>query len=116
MYVEILKIVRDKIPELPGHPDNISFDRVAPNSVLSGLYDKLHEEVEELKDATDSADRERIVEEAGDVLEVLYAILKRKGISLEEVKKRRLEKLKEKGGFKKGMLMITNEEGECENR
>ncbi len=108
-----LKLVRDKVPDLHDNPENVNFQRLASDSIFTALYERLYDDVEGFEETSEKA---VAAEKAADVLEVLYAILEREGISLEDVERRRLEKLEKDGGFKEGMLMITTEEVDYENR
>jgi len=91
------KLIRDKL------------DKVIPNNELefvSGTqYDemlrkKLYEELDELKE-TDYTD----VDEFADVLEVLITLAGQSGISKEHIESRRIEKLYDRGGFTKGLVL-----------
>lgn len=67
------------------------------------LDNKLKEEVNEyIKDHS--------IEEIADILEVIYAILEHKGITIEEVEKARIEKRDKKGSFKNKVFLIDVEE------
>ena len=50
------------------------------------------------------------VEEMADVMEVIYAMLDYRGITMEEVEKARIEKRNRKGAFKNKVFLKTVEE------
>lgn len=50
------------------------------------------------------------VEEMADVMEVIYAMLDYRGITMEEVEKVRIEKRNRKGAFKNTVFLKTVEE------
>lgn len=93
------KLVRDNIPEI------IKADgRIPETSVLSSeqldiaLDRKLLEEVNEFLESHNE-------EEMADVIEVLVAISKRHGISMQKAESLRTSKRNERGGFDKGILL-----------
>ncbi|GAA0084851.1 hypothetical protein UT300007_12900 [Clostridium sp. CTA-7] len=45
------------------------------------------------------------LEELADVMEVLYGLANNMGYSEEDLNKKRLEKLEERGGFKEGIVL-----------
>lgn len=45
------------------------------------------------------------IEEIADIIEVLYAIVEFKGMSVKDLEKIRLEKVKKRGAFKKRLLL-----------
>ncbi len=100
------KIVRDRIPEIIEQSGKTcEIERVSADEALSGLEDKLMEEVREYLESRD-------IEELSDILEVIHAILRFRGISFEEVERIRLQKRAERGGFDKGIrLLQVNEKG-----
>lgn len=95
------KLVRDRIPEIiKASGDDCDF-RVADKKEYEFLLtQKLREEVEELIDNPCS-------EEIGDVLEVVEAIARLNGIGLDEIKKAKIEKKTERGGFIKRIVLQT---------
>jgi predicted house-cleaning noncanonical NTP pyrophosphatase (MazG superfamily) len=98
------KLVRDNIPDImlregqnPMYHitrDDDEFDR--------RLVDKLHEEVEEFANA-DSSEQE--VEELADILEVIGAICKFRGIDPIELERAKQEKFLHKGGFEERIVL-----------
>lgn len=89
------KLVRDKIPEnIDQKGDRKSKYRILDNKeYLEELNKKVLEEANEFVD-------DNSTEELGDLFEVLYAIMKVKGYSMQEVEEVMANKRREKGAFK----------------
>ena len=93
------KLVRDKIPEIIEKSGNrCVIDILNDNEYLKKLDEKINEELLEFRDGYS-------LEELCDLLEVLYAMAKVKGYSLEDIKKTRLKKNEERGAFDKKILL-----------
>ncbi len=89
------KLIRDKIPEIIEADNRIAETYVADDDkYYEFLIEKLKEEHDEFLTNHDPA-------ELIDILEVVYAIAETKGISKEEIERKRLEKAGTKGVFKK---------------
>ena len=90
------KLVRDRIPDIiraaGGDPHTELLD---DESYARNLHEKLKEEVQELLDA----DAGHLLEEMGDVLEVLHAMASNSGLAWEAVEEARHKKAEERGGF-----------------
>lgn len=101
------KLVRDKIAEFVlNQRGEVLNTRVAtPEEYLQLLKNKLVEESQEVLEANT---KEELVEELGDLLEVIRAIAQRQGI-IDELFKKREAKFLERGGFEKGIVLI----GDC---
>lgn len=92
------KLVRDKIPEIIKAKGIEPVTHIAKDKeFFNALLDKLREEVEEFIE--DSSQ-----EEMADIMEVIYAILKEKGYSFEEIEEVRKKKREERGGFDKKVI------------
>lgn len=102
------KLIRDKIPQIiqvNGKKANV---RVLDHEEYKNMLDKkLQEELNKYLTAND----EHQVEELADILEVVYAILESKGVSIEEFEKVRLAKKDDRGWFKEKLLLISVSEG-----
>ena len=100
---EYNKLVRDKIPEIiekEGKKANIEI--LDDDRYVEELKKKLVEEVNEfLKDET--------MEELGDVVEVVLAILKVGGYNLGDLIEIMDDKKEERGGFDKKIFLISEE-------
>ena len=94
------KAIRDKIPEIiqkDGHTCNIQ--TLSDEKFLVEIEKKLSEEVAEYQN-------DKNPEELADILEVIYAIAKRRGISKEKLEEIRINKFEERGGFDKNLFLI----------
>jgi len=93
------KLVRDRIPEMIEAGGKSCICETLPDEqYIEHLNKKLLEEVREyLESGT--------VEELADIGEVMHAILAYKGIPLTEFQRVRNEKLQERGGFTKRILL-----------
>jgi predicted house-cleaning noncanonical NTP pyrophosphatase (MazG superfamily) len=102
---EYPKLVRDKIPEViekrTGKKPEIRIMKVA--ECKKYLLKKVEEEAHELANAKD---RRHVVEEIADVMEVIDTILALNKLELKTVRKVQKEKFKERGGFRKKILML----------
>ncbi len=93
------KLVRDKIPEIIEKNEGIKpKTRFAGKEYNNSLKNKLKEEVKEFLKSEDS-------EELADILEVVYALGKEKGLNKEEIEDLRIEKRAKKGGFDKKIIL-----------
>ena len=93
------KLVRDRIPELiVSRGEACSFHVASDEEYRTKLYEKLREETEELV-------VDRNVDEVADILEVLDAIRALEGMSEAEVDRARREKLEQRGGFSKRLIL-----------
>lgn len=93
------KLVRDRIPEIiEASGKSCTCETLSEEQYLELLNKKLQEEVAEYLESG-------AVEELADVTEVLYAILDCKGVPLAEFQRMRTEKLQERGGFARRILL-----------
>lgn len=100
------KLVRDKIPEIIEKDGKTAkTKKIKGKEAIELLNKKLDEELSEYKENEN-------IEELADLVEVIYGILKHKGISLEEFEKIRTGKNKERGSFNDGILLLEVIEGE----
>jgi len=99
------KLVRDRIPELITNSGGQPQTREAPGEEYPALLRlKLLEEVQEFLDSDNA-------EELVDVIEVVYALARHKGVEPERLEELRAAKEREKGGFRtRTVLMTTPEE------
>ncbi len=93
------KLVRDKIPEIIKKDGKEPLvDIIQGEELELYLNKKLQEEVDEyIEDGS--------LEELADILEVIQAIVKDKGLSMVQLEKLREEKKRERGGFDKGIRL-----------
>lgn len=93
------KLIRDKIPEIIEQDGKTCVLETLPDEqYIRMLHEKLVEEAQEFL-------QNPSVEELADMGEVMHAILAFNNISLEEFQRVRLEKLAERGGFGKRLLL-----------
>ena len=100
---EYHKLVRDNIPDIITESGRSCRVRRAGNDeTFSLLLDKIIEETGELR-------TKPCREELADILEAAYAIAEKKGWSLEEIEKLRIEKQKKRGGYKDNVVLLYTE-------
>ncbi len=93
------KLIRDKIPEVVEAKGSKAIVEVLDDErFMEYLNLKL---IEELKEYQESGS----VEELADLVEVIYALLDIKGVQLEQFEKIRLDKVDERGAFRKRLLL-----------
>jgi predicted house-cleaning noncanonical NTP pyrophosphatase (MazG superfamily) len=98
------KLVRDKIPLIiEAHGKKAEFRVLSDVEYKVMLNQKLHEEFLEFTNANE----EEQVAELADLVEVVYAILESKGVSVEEFEKVRLDKREQRGGFKEKLFLVS---------
>lgn len=97
------KLVRDKIPEIIAAQGKALKTRVLSDEEhLEALIAKLHEELEEFKEA-------RSVEELADLHEVMLAVADALKIPHEELEKVRAEKAAKRGGFQQKIFLESTD-------
>lgn len=90
------KLVRDEIPRIIESNGDVPTIRIlGDDEYIAALYAKLHEETDELANASES---ERLSELA-DILEVLLSTAEALGFSQGDVEKAMLDKRSKRGGF-----------------
>ncbi len=93
------KLIRDKIPEIIENGGKKAVIEVLDNeNFRKYLNIKLDEELKEYQE-------DESVEELADLIEVVYALLELKGISIEEFEKIRVAKVEKRGAFKKRLFL-----------
>jgi predicted house-cleaning noncanonical NTP pyrophosphatase (MazG superfamily) len=97
------KLVRDLIPQIISNKGQKAITRILDqDEYTKELNIKLKEELNEY--LTDDN-----CEELADMLEVIYAIAKTKGVSQQELESIRLIKADERGGFEEKLYLISVE-------
>jgi len=87
------KLVRDKIPEIiRGRGDTPVVEILDDERYFGALNEKLTEEVAEYLE-------NHSIEELADILEVIHAIAKCKGLAMDDIEQIRRDKHSERGGF-----------------
>lgn len=93
------KLVRDKIPEIINADNRKAITRILDDDeYVKELNIKLQEEVKEYLEDNNA-------EELADIVEVIYAILDSKDITIEEFEKIRKAKVEKRGAFKKRIFL-----------
>lgn len=93
------KLVRDKIPEIIDASGKTCRTEVLPDDEYLKMLDaKLDEELAEYH-------KDQNIEELADLTEVIYAVAKARGYTLEELEQVRAEKAAKRGGFEKKILL-----------
>lgn len=99
------KLVRNRIPEIiEGNGEIPNVTVLEGEELLAQLDRKLLEEAEEYQESGE-------LEELADILEVVYAICKVRGFSLDELHQIREQKKASRGGFSKGYFLLSKESG-----
>lgn len=99
MTEEFDKLVRDKIPEVIEEKGEEPTIHLADDDEYSErLAEKLDEEVTEYLES-------REISELVDVLEVVHAIRKDRGVTVEELRDKRTQKAKQRGRFCEGIVL-----------
>lgn len=96
------KLIRDKIPDLL---DDASRSQVSSSASPKLLLEKLLEEAVEVFEASNTKDRDQILEELADLKEISLALGRNFKISEEEVEQQRQIKLDSRGGFDKSYTL-----------
>lgn len=98
------KLIRDKIPQIiESNGKKASIKVLNDAEYRTELDAKLTEELAEYQNADESSK----VEELADLVELIYAILDNKGVSIDEFEKIRLAKQEKRGGFKERLYLIS---------
>lgn len=93
------KLVRDKIPEIiETSGKKAVFRTLSEDEYLEMLDQKLSEEMNEYLS-------DKSMEEIADLLEVIHAVVKARGLSMQEVEKIRLSKKEKRGGFENKVFL-----------
>lgn len=93
------KLIRDRIPEIIEKSGKKAVIEVLDEAQFEKyLNAKLAEEVDEYF-------CDKSIEELADVVEVIYAIVRNKGVALEEFEQMRQAKVDQRGAFEKKLLL-----------
>lgn len=99
------KLVRDHIPEIIESDGKIcTFETLSDENYISLLDQKLNEELAEYQES-------KSLEELADLLEVIRAVVKARGWTMEELERVRASKAIERGGFEEKILLREVREG-----
>ena len=99
------KLVRDRIPEIiEADGKTCICETLSDEDYISLLDQKLNEELAEYQES-------KSLEELADLLEVMQAVVKARGWTLEELEQVRADKAAKRGGFEKKILLKEVKEG-----
>jgi predicted house-cleaning noncanonical NTP pyrophosphatase (MazG superfamily) len=99
MAREFDKLVRDKIPEIIEEDGKVPEIHIADDDEYTErLVEKLEEEVAEFLES-------REIEELADILEVIHALRKDRGVTVEELQEKREQKAEQRGRFDEGVVL-----------
>ncbi len=98
------KLVRDRIPEIiEADGKKANLETMNDADYLVALNNKLQEELDEYNQDND-------ISELADLIEVAYAIIEHKGMSIEQFEQIRLQKQAERGGFANKLFLRSVED------
>ncbi|WJQ82612.1 nucleoside triphosphate pyrophosphohydrolase [Brevibacillus brevis] len=101
------KLIRDKIPQIMKEKGKeFTVHKLSNEQFETELKNKLSEELQEFNQATPQEE----IEELADMVEVIYAYLKYKGVSINEFEKIRLNKQEKRGGFEEKLFLVDVKE------
>lgn len=93
------KLIRDKVPEyIKSKGGNAIFHIADSKEFKEKLKEKLQEEVQEFLESES-------IEEMADIFEIISAIVEHNGWTIAQVSKVQAKKRKEKGAFKKKIIL-----------
>lgn len=93
------KLVRDRIPEIIESDGKTCITEILPDAQYLEMLDaKLNEELAEYQES-------KSLEELADLLEVMRAVVKARGWTLEDLERARADKAARRGGFEKKILL-----------
>lgn len=97
--ISFCKLVRDRIPEIIEADGKTCVCATLSNEDYIALLDqKLNEELAEYQES-------KSLEELADLLEVMQAVVKARGWTLEDLERVRVDKAAKRGGFEKKILL-----------
>lgn len=98
------KLVRDRIPEIIASSGRRCDIRILDDEAyLDALDQKLSEELAEYQES-------KSMEELADLLEVIHAVARARGSSMEEIESIRVKKASQRGAFDKRILLLSTHE------
>ncbi|SFD32709.1 Predicted house-cleaning noncanonical NTP pyrophosphatase, all-alpha NTP-PPase (MazG) superfamily [Bacillus sp. 491mf] len=98
------KIVRDRVPEMILMSGKTYTSKKLSKQEYIKELSKIG--IEEMREFASMQEREHAVDSLADALEVIKALAKAEGVTLEDVERVRQEKEAERGGFEKGVYLV----------
>lgn len=97
--IEYDKLIRDRIPEIIERSGKkCIIEELYTDTYIRYLEQKLDEELEEYQ-------ADKSLEELADLLEVMYAVVRARGYTTEELERVRKQKAEKRGGFEKRLRL-----------
>lgn len=97
--IQYHKLVRDRIPEIiEADGKTCVWETLSQEDYIRLLDEKLNEELSEYQES-------KSLEELADLLEVIQAVVRARGWTLEELEHVRADKAAKRGGFEKKILL-----------
>ena len=94
------KLVRDRIPEIISNSGKQSVcTTLSDEEYILMLDEKLNEELAEYQES-------KSIEELADLLEVIRAVVKARGSSIDEIEEIRRDKAAKRGSFERKILLV----------
>ncbi|WP_221563539.1 nucleoside triphosphate pyrophosphohydrolase [Alkalihalobacillus sp. TS-13] len=105
------KLIRDRIPEIIENGGDSYQTRILDKTAyIKALEEKAFEELKEYQGA---ADAEEALEELADLMEVIHALIKVRGFTVDELESVRKSKTEKRGAFSERIFLIdVKESGE----
>lgn len=101
---EYNKLVRDLIPRrISDYGEQVTVARLTGNTLIQELRKKL---VEEAFEALEAPERESLIEELADVLEVITSLCKKLKVQKTEISSKQKHKKQVRGGFDEGYMLV----------
>jgi predicted house-cleaning noncanonical NTP pyrophosphatase (MazG superfamily) len=102
------KLIRDKIPEIiKANGDEAKIRKLSDAEFKPELLKKLLEEVQEVATA---ADKQELIKEISDVLEVFDALIQHEQLDWIEIERVRTERKNKRGGFEQQLFLESTNE------
>ncbi|HLS23197.1 MAG TPA: nucleoside triphosphate pyrophosphohydrolase [Pseudogracilibacillus sp.] len=102
------KLVRDKIPQIiEASGKQFTTKILSDEAYKKEARKKLQEELDEYNDAKSDEDA---LEELADILELIYALAKVHGTTIDEIEQIRAEKAEKRGGFEDKIFLLEVED------
>ena len=100
------KLVRDKIPEIIREVGKQPFARkIQGDELRQAIAGKIIEEAYELFKALGRDNKDEVLKESADMLEIVVAALKFHGFTMDDLLSARNERAKQRGAFCKGLFL-----------
>lgn len=100
------KLIRDRIPEIIQHAGKkADIQPIGGDKLKEALGQKILEEAFELYNEWQQGDKENILKESADLLEIVLAALKQYDLSFDDLKEKQNERANQRGTFQKNLFL-----------